>query len=223
MHAETLGHVFRAVALKGKRMLEVGCGDGRLTAQYAHLPASLVGLDPSERAIGLARERHPSIDFRVGSGEDLPFPEASFDLVFFSLSLHHQDQAKALFETARVLDSGGMAIVLEPTPLSEVDQVCAIMHNEREALARTQELIRDSNWQVALDEEFNPRWRFDNVQELYQHLFDYYARPWDHSIVEQVDQVLKGKAHDVPLFLQDGLRLMLLHPDPTDEDRHVRL
>ena len=78
--------------LEGARVLEVGCGDGRLTFQYAARAASVLGVDPAEELIEKARERLPAaladrVRFEVASAVDLEQPPAAFDAVFLSHSL----------------------------------------------------------------------------------------------------------------------------------------
>ena len=80
------------VSLGQKRVLEVGCGDGRLTFQYAPRASSVLAIDPDRPSIHEAvlqqRRRGPSnIEFRVGSIERLPLPGAPFDVALFSWSL----------------------------------------------------------------------------------------------------------------------------------------
>ncbi len=66
------------------RILEIGCGDGRLTWQYADLAASVVGIDVTPAALGAGLRQRPSrlahqVDFLMASGIVLPFKSASFD------------------------------------------------------------------------------------------------------------------------------------------------
>jgi 2-polyprenyl-3-methyl-5-hydroxy-6-metoxy-1,4-benzoquinol methylase len=72
-------------------VLEVGCGDGRLTWLYAARAASVLGIDPEEEAIGAARsatlpELAERVRFEVGTAEDLS-KTAVFEVAFLSWSL----------------------------------------------------------------------------------------------------------------------------------------
>jgi 2-polyprenyl-3-methyl-5-hydroxy-6-metoxy-1,4-benzoquinol methylase len=75
----------------GRRVLEVGCGDGRLTWLYAQRADSVLGIDPDEEQIALARVNTPPeladrVHFEVGEAEDLS-RTAVFDVAFLSWSL----------------------------------------------------------------------------------------------------------------------------------------
>lgn len=73
-----------------KMVLEVGCGDGRLTLRLATLHPKLIhAIDPNPDRIRLARKNIPSklskqVHFKVGSAGDLKYPSNSFDYVVFS-------------------------------------------------------------------------------------------------------------------------------------------
>jgi ubiquinone/menaquinone biosynthesis C-methylase UbiE len=78
--------------LDGARVLEVGCGDGRLTLGYARAALSVLAIDSSEQAIAKARDAVPAdlaarLRFEVGSALDLDEPAASFEVALFSHSL----------------------------------------------------------------------------------------------------------------------------------------
>jgi len=82
----------RFVSIRHKRVLEIGCGDGRLTFQYAPRASSVLAIDPDRPSIDEAvfqqRARGPSnIDFRVSSIERLTLAGVPYDVALFSWSL----------------------------------------------------------------------------------------------------------------------------------------
>jgi ubiquinone/menaquinone biosynthesis C-methylase UbiE len=103
------------IQLKEKVLLEVGCGDGRLTALLADKAAAITAIDTDGSHIEAARKQINGVNFQVGSGEKLGFEDGSFDIVLFSYSLHHQDCTKALAEAKRVLRQDGCILIIEPT------------------------------------------------------------------------------------------------------------
>jgi ubiquinone/menaquinone biosynthesis C-methylase UbiE len=87
-----VGLIERYVGLKGRRILEIGCGDGRLTRQYAPLASSVVAIEPDPAKISLARrlaasEGITNVAFRVGSAERLRRVGDPFQVAIFSWSL----------------------------------------------------------------------------------------------------------------------------------------
>ncbi|MGH3030653.1 MAG: class I SAM-dependent methyltransferase [Gaiellaceae bacterium] len=80
------------VDFSGLRVLELGCGDGRLTWRYAGSTEEVLGIDPDEEAIASARASTPSelrgrVGFDVASPVERDVPRDHFDLAFFSWSL----------------------------------------------------------------------------------------------------------------------------------------
>jgi trans-aconitate methyltransferase len=104
--------------LKGsERVLDIGCGDGKVTAELAsHLPAGFVlGVDNSKEMIRLARERYAGRDshlqFKVADARRLPF-ENEFDLVFSNAALHWViDHSPVLEGIQRALRRPGRALL----------------------------------------------------------------------------------------------------------------
>jgi SAM-dependent methyltransferase len=95
--------------LRGRRVLDVGCGTGALAAALAeHAQARVWGVEPSREMLAVARARVPrGVGLRVGRAEALPFRDGWFERVVFSLVLHLVDRPAALAEAHRVLRADG--------------------------------------------------------------------------------------------------------------------
>ena len=101
----------------GQRYLDVGCGTGNYTAALAALGGVWHGVDPSRQMLAAARAKAPSLAWREGSAEALPFDAAVFDGVLCMLSIHHFTDLPAAFaEIGRVLRPGGRAAIFTATP-----------------------------------------------------------------------------------------------------------
>ncbi len=101
----------------GGRVLDVGCGPGRVALDLADrgLDVAGVDLDPAmiERARAHAvKSSGRKLSFDVGNAAALPYDDDSFDLVVSTFALHHWSEPEAaLNEIARVLQPGGVALV----------------------------------------------------------------------------------------------------------------
>ena len=86
-----LKHLLAACQFKGKSVLEIGCGNGVLTRQYAHLPRKVIGIDAQVAVLQEASRSQPASGaeafFLQAMGEEIPFPSETFDLVIFASSL----------------------------------------------------------------------------------------------------------------------------------------
>jgi SAM-dependent methyltransferase len=92
--------------LKGERILDLGCGDGVLTAKIAASGAAVVGVDAAPDMVNAAKKR--ALDARLMTGTDLRF-ESEFDAVFSNAALHWMkpDPDAVIAGVARALKPGG--------------------------------------------------------------------------------------------------------------------
>lgn len=91
-HGTEIRLIERFVSLRGRRVLEIGCGEGRHTFQYAPGAAQIVAIDPDRTSIHMALKECASratanVAFRVGSAERLPTGGEPFDVALFPWSL----------------------------------------------------------------------------------------------------------------------------------------
>jgi ubiquinone/menaquinone biosynthesis C-methylase UbiE len=108
----------------GDRVLDVGCSSGylaRLLAAASGPSGTVTGIDPSTVAIAAARRRAPAgTSFLTGLAQDLSaFPDASFDVVTCTLTLHHvpaRRRQDALAEMCRVTRPGGRLLLADFDP-----------------------------------------------------------------------------------------------------------
>jgi len=98
--------------LAGRRVLDVGCGTGRLAVALAELGSRVWGVDPSEEMLAEARVRAGRLAaFKRAPAEALPFRDGWFERAVLRLVVHLVDRGRALPEVARVLGPGGRAVI----------------------------------------------------------------------------------------------------------------
>ena len=99
----------------GLSALDIGTGTGTVARGLAAKGLAVTGLDPSEALLGeaasLATEAGLQIDFRTGTAENLPFTDASFDIVTAGQCWHWFDRPAVATEIRRVLSPGGRIII----------------------------------------------------------------------------------------------------------------
>jgi 2-polyprenyl-3-methyl-5-hydroxy-6-metoxy-1,4-benzoquinol methylase len=106
----------RANVQSGDRVLDLGCGEGDLTAVLAQAGARALGVDVAEAALARARRRHPSLSFEhTPIDGPLPLAESTFDVVWASEVIEHvADTARWLSEVRRVLAPRGRLLLTTP-------------------------------------------------------------------------------------------------------------
>ena len=113
----------RAVAMTGHgEAADLGCGPGQLAIELARRAPGLyvTGIDLSDEMLAQGQDNArragvaDRVSFRQGAAQQIPFPDASLDLVVSTLSLHHwSDPVAVLDEIARVLRPGGSFLIFD--------------------------------------------------------------------------------------------------------------
>lgn len=103
----------------GRRTLDLGCGEGRLSRDLKALGHSMIAIDASPTMAGAARDADPELEIHVADAAKLPFEDGAFDLVVAFMSLQDVDDFEgAIRESARVLEPGGRLCLAVVHPLS---------------------------------------------------------------------------------------------------------
>jgi len=120
-HLELLG----LTSLRGKKILDVGCGPGTYGLMLAQCGNEVVGVEISpasvQEANRRAKEKGVTFTAQVGDLEKLPFADNTFDVCFCGWVLHHfPDVDASVSELARVLKPGGIISLSEPNEANAV-------------------------------------------------------------------------------------------------------
>ncbi|HZO62339.1 MAG TPA: class I SAM-dependent methyltransferase [Gaiellaceae bacterium] len=109
----------------GSRVLEIGCGTGKLTEALAARELRLDAVDPGERMIAVARQRvgdAAGVRFRAGRFEDVELPEGAFAAAFSATAFHWVEAAVGWAKVARLLRPDGVFCLLTHVGFSPLDE-----------------------------------------------------------------------------------------------------
>jgi len=137
-----------APALRPSAILDVGCGTGRLLRKAAaRWPAAqLMGVDPAQGMVEVARGLTPSARFQQAFAESLPLADAGVDLAFSSISMHHwRDASLGVREVARVLRPGGLFCLAD---ISLAPWLSMLLRSKAKSRKAHRELLIQSGFQV---------------------------------------------------------------------------
>lgn len=121
----------------GRELLEVGCGIGTDLVRFARGGANVTGVDLSQTALTLAKQNAElagvTIRLELANGEDLPFDDASFDVVYGHGVLQYTANAGHMMaECRRVMRPEGTAIFMVYNRISWLNGLSKLMHVELE-------------------------------------------------------------------------------------------
>lgn len=97
--------------------LDIGCGTGNYTIEFSKRGVKMIGMDPSEAMLSIARSRNAAVDWRNGKAESMNLADESVEGVLAILTTHHwTNQDKGYSELGRVMKPGGRLVIFTATP-----------------------------------------------------------------------------------------------------------
>ncbi len=120
--------------IRGKRLLDVGCGAGEAAVYFAKKGAEVTATDISERMLDvaqkLAKRHNVNINTKISSSDHINFPDETFDIVYAANLLHHVDIEPTLREVSRILKRGGIFASWDPIAHNPIINVYRRMATE---------------------------------------------------------------------------------------------
>ncbi len=144
----------------GAKIIDIGCGAGKMTRLLTEMGGDVVGIDPGERQLERARAAKivGSESFIEGIAEDLPFEDQSIDIALFFNSFHHVPKEgfqAAIIESYRVLRSGGKLYFAEPIADGPQFELSRLINDESEIRTLAYDCIQSA-----------PQMGFKEISEL---------------------------------------------------------
>lgn len=202
----------RMIPLAGKTVLEVGCGDGRITFRLAPLCERIIGVDKEPRFIEVAQRNLSStkmtnVQFKEMDAQSLDLPAESVDLVLFPWVLQMvPDPVAAVGEAHRALKPGGKLVVIGLRSNSDYDHVIDCFAKDQPTIDPVkcyQDPIAKSFGEI--DQVLAPingipfPYFFEShpaAVDAFHFALDYwYKRPLSADDLQQLDLMLKDYAH----------------------------
>jgi SAM-dependent methyltransferase len=156
----------------GSRILDVGCGSGEFLAFAQGLGADAAGIDPAPGMVAIARTTAPGARVLEASVEELPWPDATFDVVTAINALQFADDTlDALGEMVRVAAPGGFVVVANwaeaaRNDLNVIEAAVAELYGEEPALdgdlrepGGLEQLIADAGLELVAANVVDLPWR----------------------------------------------------------------
>ena len=152
--------------IKRKKILDIGCASGTHSEILHKKGAIVTGMDISKEMIDLAKSRLPTLNFKVGNMNHLPFKNNSFDILFYGLCIHYEKNLNSVFKEAhRVLKKSGRLIISTHNPyytgykkIKINNRTYRIMDNYFDDKKRIMELlnVKLTIYPKTISELFNP-------------------------------------------------------------------
>lgn len=97
--------------------VDIGCGTGNYTIEFSKRGVKMIGIDPSEAMLAIARSRNTDVEWVKGKAETMTLADSSVDGVLAILTTHHwSNQDKGYAELGRVMKPGSRLVIFTATP-----------------------------------------------------------------------------------------------------------
>ncbi|MBT0666447.1 methyltransferase domain-containing protein [Geobacter pelophilus] len=207
--------------IRGKDVLEIGCGKGRITRDLAKYARRVVAVDPDACAIDYARTSfYANNVLFMQALKGVPDSSiGNFDIVIYTLSLHHvpeTEMSKSLLSAAALLGKDGTIVVIEPGDggsfTEAKERFGAGSGDERPAReAAIRNMLEMNGWTMGETIAFRTQFRFDDDDDFLSSMLPNYPQQ-PESFVNDVRRFLEQHRTADGIILEADRRLNVLRP-----------
>lgn len=180
-----------ALDLRGKVVVDVGCGDGAFVRALRAAGADALGIEVSDAAVNAARATDPEGRYHRGGAEALPLPDASVDIATLMLSLHHVPDPDSVFpELKRVVREH--VWIAEPLPHGDFFELIRPVDDETAVRAQAQRAIASqTHFERAATVEYEVALRIESFEAFKRRVLA--ADPERTARFERVEPALRER------------------------------
>lgn len=205
--------------LQGKEVLEIGCGKGRFTRDLVNHARLVVATDPDAAALATARTTIAAgnVEFMLAPSGVPDLPASSFDVVIYTLSLHHvpsAEMAGSLCSAAELLRKNGVIVVVEPGDggsFTEAKERFGAGSGDerpaREAAIRAMHAM--DGWSVGATVHFRTLFQFDDASDFFVTMLSGYLQR-EESFLNEVRNFLDQHRSSEGIILAADRRLNVM-------------
>jgi ubiquinone/menaquinone biosynthesis C-methylase UbiE len=166
--------------INDKTILEIGCGKGRITRDLVKYAKLVIAIDLNSKLLKIARKeiRNKKVNFLLSKGEELFKVPGKFDLIIYSLSLHHIPEKymlDSLKQATKKLNEKGKIIVIEPGKAGsfinlEKSFLIGDGNEEEEKKKAKSSILKLTGWKIKKEKNFQTKFYFNSLNDLIKNI-----------------------------------------------------
>lgn len=205
------------VQLENKQILEIGCGDGRITEFLIKPDNFIVGIDLDEEKVKKTRAKFKGYHFVAGDVKQFEF-QSKFDLIIFSMSLLHVgfgsiEKINLLKKVKDWFSDKGTILVIEPDLKSQISFLANAFDDEYSKIRDALNAIKSCGLKVDQTETITTKWYFNSLDEFCRMFLSTGQRLYSINNINKIKKCLSEIKIDVngPFELEDIINYFLLN------------
>ena len=199
------------IDLRNKEILEIGCGDGRITAMLKRKDNNILAIEPDKEQLKLARKKVSGVKFQVGTMSNLK-TKKKFDLVIFSMSFHHvpvRSKKTVIKKAFSLLNQNGQILLIEPAIDGQVcEVVMTLVPAERKRIEAANKVIKELKILKKKSIELN--WCYDDFESLSGFYEEMFCRKLTRGELDKIKKIVQVNSCPKEIILKDKINYFLI-------------